>query len=60
MPDEREPYDPALPFNADELMSGFTEEQRTVHAADDPVLGEMAARARRAWDAFLAEAEPGE
>lgn len=55
MPDDPEPYDPVQPFDADELMDGFTEERRTVHVADDPVLGEMAARAQVAWDAFLAE-----
>jgi hypothetical protein len=50
-----EPYDVGQPFDADKLMSGFTEEERTVRAEDDPVLGEMATRAQRAWDAFLAE-----
>lgn len=54
-PPGAEPYDVGQPFDADRLLDGFTEEQRTVRAADDPVLGEMAATAQRAWDAFLAE-----
>jgi hypothetical protein len=49
MPDDRHPLD------ADRFLDGFAEEGRTVHTADDPVLGEMAARAQRAWDALQAE-----
>jgi hypothetical protein len=52
-----EPYDPGRPFDPDELLDGFTVEERVVHAGDDPVLGEMAERAREAWAAFLAEDE---
>ena len=55
LPGGLEPYDVGQPFNAEQLLGGFTVEERTVRAADDPVLGEMAATAQRAWDAFLAE-----
>jgi len=42
------------PFDADRFLETFQEEpERIVHAADDPVLGEMATRAQQTWDAFL-------
>lgn len=53
--DDREPYDVGQPFEADKLLDSFTVEERTVYAADDPVLGEIAARAQRAWDALKGE-----
>ena len=50
--------DPRPPLDADRFLEGFTgEPERTVHAADDPVLGEMAARAERAWADFLERAD---
>lgn len=52
---EQKPYDVGKPFDADELMNGFTEERHEITAEDDPVLREMAEGARQAWDAFLAE-----
>ena len=50
--------DPRHPFDPDRFLDGFTEEpERIVHAEDDPVLGEMAERAREAWAALLDEHE---
>ena len=47
-------HDDRHPFDAERFVEGFTEEPaRIVHAEDDPVLGEMAERAREAWTAFL-------
>jgi hypothetical protein len=54
LPGAAEPYDIGQPFDADTLVVGFTVDERVVHAGDDPVLGEMAARAEQAWQAFLA------
>ena len=54
-----EPYDVSRPFNADELMDGFTEDERVIHAETGTTLAEMAERARAAWSAFLA-ANPGD
>jgi hypothetical protein len=53
MSQKPEPYDISQPFDAQKLMDGFTVEERVVHAGDDPVLGEMAERAREAWARFL-------
>ena len=55
LPGDPDPYDIRQPFDAQKLLSGFIEDERVVHAEDDPVLGEMAAQARDAWAAFLGE-----
>ena len=54
LPGEPEPYDLSQPFDAQKLMRAFIEEERIVHAVDDPVLGGLAACAEAAWAAFLA------
>ena len=55
LPGDPEPYDLGQPFDADRLMSGFTEEERIIHATDDPVLDGLATCAEAAWAAFLAQ-----
>ena len=51
-------HDDRHPFDADRFTEGFTEEPaRIVHAEDDPVLGELTARAERAWADFLERAD---
>jgi hypothetical protein len=51
---------PRHPFDADRFLEGFTEEpERTIHAADDPTLGEMAERAREAWADFIERSDDG-
>ncbi len=50
--------DPRHPFDAERFLETFREEpERVVHAEDDPVLEQMAERARAAWTAFLGEHE---
>ena len=48
---EHEPYDIAQPFNADELLDGFTVEERQVPVDPDSPLGRAMASAREAWAA---------
>jgi hypothetical protein len=51
MSQDRAPYDLSQPFNADELLDGFTEERRQVPVDPDTVLGRAMAEARKAWAA---------
>jgi hypothetical protein len=54
MPDDRhEPYDVGQPFDADELMGGFTEEVHEHRVDPASTLGRAMAEAREAW------AQPG-
>ena len=46
-----EPYDVAQPFDADELLDGFTVEERQVPVDPDSPLGRAMAAAREAWAA---------
>ena len=46
-----EPYDVAQPFNADELLDGFTVEEQHVLVDPDSPLGRAMAAARKAWAA---------
>jgi hypothetical protein len=46
MPDKSEPYDLARPFDADELMDGFTEEVREHRVDPDSPLGRAMAAYR--------------
>jgi hypothetical protein len=46
MPTDRERYDLARPFDADELMGGFTEERRQVPVDPDSPLGRAMAEYR--------------
>jgi len=50
-------HDQRHPFDAERFIEGFTEEERIVHAEDDPVLAELTARAERAWADFLERAD---
>lgn len=49
MNEDHKPYDTSRPFDADELMGGFTEERREVPVDPDSELGKVMARAREAW-----------
>jgi hypothetical protein len=49
MPDDPKPYDLSQPFDADELMGGFTEEERQVSVDPDSPLGRTMAEARESW-----------
>jgi len=55
--DDPAPYDILQPFDAGKLLDGLSEEERVIHVADDPTLGEMASRARQAWAELKAEAD---
>ena len=48
---EHEPYDISQLFNADELLDGFTVEERQVPVDPDSTLGRAMAAAREAWAA---------
>ena len=52
-PADPSPSDVSKPFNADELMDGFTVEERQVPVDPDSPLGRAMAAAREAW------AQPG-
>src|SRR3954463_6759960 len=49
MHDDPDPYDVAQPFNADELLDGFTGEERQVPVDPDSPLGRAMAAARESW-----------